>query len=398
MKTKTGFGISLAMLAASGCTTTVNNNYAEDAPAHSVAATAPAVGASAAQLLRPFYARLARQTQLPAMQSPALDMAQPLSRIAFGSCNHQGRSQDVWAHISATDPDLFLAIGDNVYGDYGYLGGAELGSFQAAYRQQAAYPEFQRFMAAQPVFATWDDHDFGPNDSGGSFFAREWSETLFETFWNVPQPVRERPGIYHSMMTGPEGQRTQIIMLDTRFFRSDLAEKPYSEERYPLGVYRPNTDPDATVLGEEQWRWLQGELAKPADLRVLVSSIQVLTNAHDFEAWENFPLQREKLFELLAGREESGLVMLSGDRHSGAVYSDEPAALGERAWELTSSSLNLAFVRDDASEREPDPLRMTDMITQENFGLVDIDWNERHVHLRLLDDEGAEILSRQVAF
>ena len=379
-----------------GC---INIENTETPPARSApAATVATPPSNAAEALRGYYASLRATTQLPAMQTPRLSPAATVERIVFGSCNHHALDQDHWEHMVAADGDVALMIGDNIYGDYGWRGGAQLGSFQAAYRQQAGYPEFQRFMAAQPVYATWDDHDFGPNDSGGSFFAREWSETLFESFWNVPDQVRSRPGIYDSVTAGPDGQRVQIIMLDTRFFRDDLAEKPYSRERYPLGIYRPNTDTDATVLGDAQWRWLEAELARPADLRVLVSSIQVLTDAHDFEAWENFPLQREKLFRMLAARSESGLVMLSGDRHSGAVYSDTPAALGDRVWELTSSSLNLAFVRDDASEREPDPLRMTDMITQENFGVVDIDWAQRHVHLRLMDDDGGEILSRQIGF
>ena len=381
------------MLAAAlgACVSVQHNERAAIAAPTDRALTAP-------ELLRPYYAQLARTIELPTVPGTPLDTASPLTRLAVGSCNHQSRSQDMWPNIAAAGPQLFLAIGDNVYGDYGYRGEADLGSFIRGYREQAAHPQFRAFRAAIPVLATWDDHDYGPNDSGGAFFGKEWSERLFEAFWNSPPEVRERPGIYQSAMIGPEGRRTQVILLDTRYFRGSLTELPYSEERRPLGNYAPDTSVGAEMLGEAQWAWLQRELAKPADLRIVASSIQVLTDAHDFESWENLPRERERLMRLLAGREDSGLVLLSGDRHSGAIYSDAPAALGERVHELTSSSMNLAFVSDDASEREPDTKRLTGMVTHENFGLVDIDWADRMLTLRLMDDAGVEIVARRVRF
>ena len=160
--------------------------------------------------------------------------------------------------------------------------------------------------------ATWDDHDFGLNDAGGSFPMRRWAETLFETFWASSEAVRSRPGIYESTITGPEGKRVQVILLDTRFFRSDLKRAEWTKDRPPLGGYVPDDNPAKTVLGAEQWAWLKAELAKPADLRIVVSSTQVITQAHQFEGWTNFPAERAKLLDLLAGREASGLVMLSG--------------------------------------------------------------------------------------
>lgn len=386
---------ALAAMALAGCSNTVNY-YGE--PEVAAAPMSVASEASAPELLRPYYARLAREMDIPAMSSPRVDPATTLTRIAIGSCNHHGRSQDIWPVISGMNPQLFLAIGDNIYGDTGYQGEADLGSFIKAYRQQASHPEFKAFRAATPVLATWDDHDFGPNDSGGAFFGKEWSETLFEAFWDVPQEARDHRGVHHAMTSGPDGQRVQIIMLDTRFFRSDLLSQPYQEQRPPLGGYLPNTSADAELLGAGQWQWLQDTLAEPADLRILVSSIQVLTDAHNFEKWGNMPREREKLYRMLSAREDSGLVLVSGDRHSGAIYREAPAALGENVWELTTSSLNLAFVRDDASEREPDPKRTTGMITPENFGLIDIDWGKRELVLRVLSDTGEDFASQRVSF
>lgn len=363
---------------------------------HQAEASAPR---SVEDYLRPYYAQLAKTTQLPvANATPARDLAKPLTRIGFGSCNHHDRSQHMWPVIGAQNPELFLAIGDNVYGDNGWRGEADLGSFISAYAKQAAHPEFQALRSAVPMLATWDDHDFGPNDSGGAFSSREWSETIFETFWGASEAVTSRPGIYDSQIFGPKGQRVQIIMLDTRYFRSDLKSLPYADPRPPLGVYIADDSEGAQMLGEAQWQWLEAELAKPADLRLIISSIQVLTDAHGFEKWGNMPRERDRLYRLLKGRSKSGLVLLSGDRHTAGIYRDAPAALGEDVWEITSSSLNLAFVRDDASEREPDARRTTAMFSQENFGMIAIDWQAREVALRLQDAQAQLLAEQKVGF
>ncbi len=304
----------------------------------------------------------------------------------------------MWAQIAATNPDLFLFIGDNNYGDQGWDGDAALTTLREAYAVQAKTPELAAFRAQVPMMITWDDHDYGFNDGGASFTFREWSETMFETFWGSSEEVKSRPGIYESRVFGEDGKRTQIIMLDTRFFRSDLETMEYTPERPPLGPYVPSDDASKTMLGKAQWQWLEQELAKPADLRILVSSIQVITDAHNYESWEALPLERAKLYRMLANRAESGLVMLSGDRHAGGIYSDAlPETKGERVWELTSSSLNYSFSSTERNTaREPDPKRLTDFISEENFGLVEIDWNARTFTTSLRGSEGEVRVTRTV--
>ena len=361
----------------------------------------PHVEVSAEDMLAPYYAKLEAELDLPvAPEGATLAEDIVLTRIGVGSCNHQSRSQHMWAQIAKTEPQLFLFIGDNNYGDNGWKGDAALGTLRAAYAKQAETPELNAFRRAVPMMAVWDDHDYGFNDGGASFTPRRWSETIFETFWGSSEEVRSRPGVYSSRMVGEDGKRTQIILLDTRFFRSDLEKMPYSEKRPPLGPYLPSDDPEKTKLGEAQWKWLEAELARPADFRIVASSIQVLTDAHDYEAWETLPLERSKLYRLLAAREESGLVLLSGDRHAGGIYTDSPQeAGGEQLWELTSSSLNLAF-NDTASNtaREPDDKRLTDFISEENFGLVEIDWEARTFTLALRGSEGEERASRTIGW
>jgi len=360
------------------------------------AATAQSVAMDPVDALEGYYAALEREIDLPvAPPTPMLARGTALTRIAFGSCNQEHLSQDYWTVIGRENPQAFLFIGDNVYGDTGWTGDAALTSLRESYALQSTHPQFQAFRAAVPMLATWDDHDYGLNDAGGSFALKGWAETIFETYWGSSDEVRARPGVYDSLIVGPEGQRTQIIMLDTRYFRSDMARMEWSRERPPLGVYLPNEDEDATVLGAEQWAWLQQELAKPADLRVIVSSYQVLTEAHNYESWENFPHERERLLEMIGARNGGGVVMLSGDRHAGGIYTEE--VNGEDLWEITSSSLNFAFGNTaDNTAREPDPRRVTDFIAEENYGLIDIDWRGRSLTMVLKGNAGEERASRTV--
>ena len=47
---------------------------------------------------------------------------------------------------------------------------------------------------------------------------------------------------------------------------------------------------------------------------------------------------------------------------------------------------------------EPDPRRVTPMVSEENFGVVDIDWAKRQVTFDLLSDKGVTFEKRTARF
>lgn len=386
--------LSALVFGASACTVT-ENYYGSGGPNRASSPQELVYSDTAGQALRRYYAGLEQDLPYAGDNAP-LNESLPLSRIAFGSCIQENRPQNFWNVIAGRRPDLFLAIGDNVYGDTGATWAADLPSLQQSYAKLASAPEFQAFRANIPMLTSWDDHDYGANDAGASFAFREYAERIYETFWNVPDEVKARPGVYESRMVGPEGQRVQIILLDTRFFRSDMTRYPYSEERRPLGNYGENTDPEATILGDMQWQWLAQELARPADLRLIFSSIQVITTAHDYESWSNFPLEQARFYQLLADSKTDNAVLFSGDRHSGALYRTQIPGLEKPLWELTSSSLNFAFGSGDTGTREPDKDRIGGLFSDENFGQIDIDWDSKAVKLTLVRSDGETLISRDV--
>ncbi|MEL7030228.1 MAG: alkaline phosphatase family protein, partial [Pseudomonadota bacterium] len=84
----------------------------------------------------------------------------------------------------------------------------------------------------------------------------------------------------------------------------------------------------------------------------------------------------------------AGVVLLSGDRHLGAIYRDEEA-VDYPLFEITSSSLNLPSTSWLDGYVEPGPKRIADIVPQANFGVVEIDWEAGALALELRDGEGA---------
>ncbi|MEO1207668.1 MAG: alkaline phosphatase D family protein [Pseudomonadota bacterium] len=304
---------------------------------------------------------------------------QVLTRIGIGSCLSQRHPQPIWNGVLGLEkrPDLFLMIGDNVYGDIKSPDGREL---VEAYRTQGSQPEFAQARAALPMLATWDDHDYGRNDGGGDFGKKAMAGSLFQDFWQIETGRPADEGIYYARIIGPEGRRVQLIFLDTRSFRGPLTRKTASFPHW--GRYEPSSAPTQVMLGDAQWAWFEGELKKPAEIRVIVSSVQVLAEGHGFERWGNLPAERERLMRVLNATGAKGVIFVSGDRHAGALYAQDLSELasdGDPSTdatdqiipELTTSSLNRSY---GPSKDAPHPTRLSPILHQENFGLIDVNW------------------------
>ncbi|MBM3801081.1 MAG: alkaline phosphatase family protein [Acidimicrobiia bacterium] len=316
------------------------------------------------------------------------DPRQPLKRIAFGSCAKQDQPQPIWDQIVRTQPDLFLFIGDNIYADT-----EDMEVMRTKYAKLGAVPGFQRLRKICPILATWDDHDFGVNDGGWEYPKRVESQQVFLDFFREPpdSPRRKQEGVYDSRVFGPEGKKTQIVLLDTRYFRSPLKRGEPGERM----KYVPNPDPSATILGEAQWRWLERQLKIPAQIRIIVSSIQVVTEDYHSEKWANFPLEREKLYRLIKDAQASGVIFISGDTHW-AELSMMDGSVGYPLYDLTSSSLNAAFKK--WRPYEPNRHRVGTMNWGDNFGVIDISWQsaDPRISLQIRDDEGDINIQRKI--
>lgn len=314
--------------------------------------------------------------------------ADAVSKIALGSCSDQKKQQPIWDAIIAQEPELFLFLGDNIYGDT-----EDMDEMREKYDQLAAKPGFQKLRETCPILAVWDDHDYGVNDGGREYPMKAESEVVFHEFFGTPEeaPERSYPGTYGVRWFGTrdDGNRLQILMLDTRYFRSSLVELP---ERSPNGPYDRNLDPEATILGSAQWKWLEEQLRKPADLRIVMSSIQVIPEDHHWELWANFPHERKRLFRLLQEADTGPVVIASGDRHMGEfsmLNTGDPGSPGFPVFEMTTSGLTNAG---GGRRGEPNRHRVSPTNFQSrNFGMLRIDWENRTVLMELRDVEGVVV-------
>jgi alkaline phosphatase D len=329
-----------------------------------------------------------------AMPSPIL--TKPLlEKIAFGSCLPDANSGGVFDIIRRQAPDLFLMVGDNVYGDY-TPNDPQMSGMRASYWQLSQNQAFSRLVGAVTTFATWDDHDYGDNDAGGGYPNKSLSERMFETFWNVDvnDQRRQHDGIYTAFTHGESGRRVQIIILDTRFFRDALlpTDVPMAKGRER---YLPHSlQSSATMLGEAQWNWLEQQLKEPAQLRLIVSSVQLVADGHGWEAWSTMPAQRQKFYDLIKSTNAGGVLVLSGDRHHASInrYLGNPYPI----YDFTSSPLG--GVPSNGSG-ENAPLRIYHSNANEiNFGEVNIDWQNRQVSLVTKGKEGEVLHSHTVSF
>lgn len=298
----------------------------------------------------------------PAMAAPRGE--RPLTRIAFGSCAHQDKDQPIWDRVNAWGPELFIFLGDNIYGDT-----EDMAVLQAKYQQLAAKPGFRALRRQAEVIATWDDHDYGVNDGGSEYPMKEESAAIFLDFWGVPadHPRRSHAGIYGSYVFGPEGRRVQVILPDNRSFRTPLLG--FSVEPQDKGQYLVNPDPTATMLGAAQWDWLEAELRRPADLRILASSTQVLADAPGYEAWINFQADHQRLLDLIDFAQVENLLIISGDTHY-AELSRLAEGVPYPLYELTSSGLTEVW-----PVFGPNRNRIAKAPLMPNYGRLTIDWD-----------------------
>lgn len=345
-----------------------------------------------------------------------------VSRIAFGSCANQSAPQPIWNAIIDFDPQIFIWLGDNIYGDvrrpfklFGkertigpwknvprFIPSSER-EMQSRYKKTKTNPGYSRLLENTKVIGTWDDHDYGLNDAGKEFNGKITSQRLLLDFLDEPQdsPRRKQAGVYTSYTFGPVDRQIKVILLDTRYHRDPLFS-------------------DGSILGSSQWTWLESELKGPASaLTIIGSSIQVISNLSAItgpifylECWGRFPKERERLFKLIADSKRDGVFFISGDVHFGEITRYD-CATGYPLFDITASGITQAvekavppplnFIVRFVAWLAPTTMRVMGQhcrrksctYGQPNFGAIEIDWDATPVTVKMevRDVNGFPVLS-----
>ena len=313
------------------------------------------------------------------------------SKILFGSCGHQDKNIPIFNAINKEQGDLFIFLGDNIYGDTN-----DMDVLANKYQRLGAKPGFKTLKAQTPIIAMWDDHDYGQNDAGKEYPHKEQSRQIMLNFWDEPanSARRTRPdGIYTSYMYGENEQTIQVIMPDLRWNRDALnhvGELEYYTKRKlnNQGPYSPSEVKGASMLGEAQWQWLEQELKKPAAIKLIASSLQLLPDFTGWESWANFPEDRNRLFALIKKHKVNGVVIISGDTHWGEI-SKYQQNLDYPLIEMTSSGLTEKW-----KDVSPNKHRVGDFTHNVNYGDLSVDWQQTDpaISLKLKGIDGEVIM------
>jgi alkaline phosphatase D len=304
--------------------------------------------------------------------------------IAIGSCHYvanpnpvfrgSGSGYQIFDAIAAKRPDMMLWLGDNVYlqtPDF-----LDPSAMAARYRQVRAFPQLERLFAATAHIAILDDHDFGPNDTDGSYVLKGESLRLFQRYW--PNPSFGLPGVAGAFGFARVGD-VDLFLLDDRTYR------------YPNAY--PDV-PEKTMFGAAQFEWLkQALVSSRARIKIVAGGSQFWNSASRFEGLHRFPSEQKRLAEWLLAARIDGVIFVSGDRHFGELLKVARAG-AYPLYEFTSSPLTStpATKLDRAEHDNPDVVAGT-LRTERQFGLIRISGpgSDRRIALEAYDSNGAPL-------
>ena len=331
----------------------------------------------------------------------------PDFKFIFGTCAYlneekydrpgapYGTTMETFAHMADSGADFMVWGGDNWYyrdADFDSVSGLW-------YRAQhdRATPELQKLFAVMPHYATWDDHDFGPNDSNKSFEFKDESLDIFKAYWGNPgYGEAGHPGVYHKFFWGDAA----FFVMDNRWNRDDDQLAPAAA----AGL--------KSQYGEHQREWLKqsllhaqmlpsadGQTAKRYAFKFIVTGGQVIT---DFggasETFAYYTAEREDLVKFIKDHGITGVIFLSGDVHFTELARKK---LTDTQWiyELTSSSIT-SGTTNLARERAPDPHRVDGtFLDDRNFCLLALHGapEARVVTITCVDKQGAVRWAHDIA-
>ena len=293
----------------------------------------------------------------------------PSFTAAIGSCYYDndppydrpgdpyGGSPSIFSEIDALSPDLMLWLGDNVY--LREVDWWDPQGIDYRYRHSRSEPALQPLLASTAHYATWDDHDYGPNDSDRSYVLKDDALDTFTRYW--PAAARGLPGV-PGVFTHFQWADVEFFVLDDRYHRA------------------PNDAPDdeRTILGEEQVQWLMDALtASSAPFKVVAVGGQFLNPVPVFETFSAIaPAERQRILDGIHERRIEGVVLLSGDRHHTELLR-MPRDGAYPLYEFTSSPLTAGAstypLRDDSPEYT-NPLRVDGTLVagEHNFGTLTV--------------------------
>ena len=312
----------------------------------------------------------------------------PDVKFIIGSCSYinepkfdrpgkpYGSNFEIFNSINKKNPDFMLWLGDNTYlrePDWNSRTG-----FIKRYSHTRAFPELQPLLASTHHYATWDDHDYGPNNSDGSFWLKETASEIFKLFWGNPN--------YN--VTGKGGITGFFQWSDLDFFLLD--------NRYHRTANN-NLTGNRQMLGKDQIDWLINALSfSQASFKFVAVGGQVISNGVVYENYATYPDERKYLLDKIREAKIEGVIFLDGDRHHTILSKMQETKNVYPLYDLTCSSLT-AGVNNDNEPYNSFKLEET-FVNVNNFGMLNVTGptNERELTIQIFDKDGKELWIKSI--
>lgn len=246
--------------------------------------------------------------------------------------------------MSSTKNDAMIWMGDNLY----LLGRESYSDKKQSkkYIRTRKVPQLVNFLQSTPQYSMWDDHDFGPNNSDGTFKHKDISLKNFQQFWANPAPVDSNEGIYYSIRY----PQVEIFLTDNRYHAKN-------GERY---------------FSDEQMKWLQNGLKNStAPFKIIISGNQA-NNTQTRHETLYMTGEFQKIIESIKENHVSGVLFVNGDRHHSEMFKHQLNNIYP-IYEFTNSSLtSVATGIRKRSQEYINPARIHGVTKAHVFGKISI--------------------------
>ena len=312
----------------------------------------------------------------------------PDVKFIVGSCSYinepkfdrpgkpYGSNFEIFNSINKKNPDFMLWLGDNTYlrePDWNSRTG-----FIKRYSHTRAFPELQPLLASTHHYATWDDHDYGPNNSDGSFWLKETASEIFKLFWGNPNyDVTGKGGITGFF----QWSDLDFFLLDNRYHRTA----------------NNNLTGNRQMLGKDQIDWLINALSfSQASFKFVAVGGQVISNGAVYENYATYPDERKYLLDKIREAKIEGVIFLDGDRHHTILSKMQETKNVYPLYDLTCSSLT-AGVNNDNEPYNSFKLEET-FVNVNNFGMLNVTGptNDRELTIQIFDKDGKELWIKSI--
>lgn len=219
----------------------------------------------------------------------------------------------VFRQVARVDPDVLVLLGD-----FDHRNPETLQEFRGMHRECLGRASklgtsletwlLHRYPKREiPLLHAWDDHDYGANNSDRTLAQRTAALQAFQEYYVLQSDDAvlggKLDGVWQSLRYGC----VELFLLDVR------------SNRDPGNLRKPNK----SMLGPRQKDWLKaGLLSSSARWKIVLSGVPFNPDCKPFDGWGRYPRERAELLDFIKGNRIDGVVVASGDIHSGGAIDD----------------------------------------------------------------------------